>query len=208
MADLGTLIDTQGDNSKQFLSSALNDNANLGGVYQGQSDLEKYYRDLLTNPNAPSVAKTMLSKGLQTAQNQQLSAVSGTSGENAGLARRNAANNLVALDQGANQTAAELRAKEVADAAAGLGTTLQGQGALQASAAATNTGAANQAQQNETAAQLQANEDKQKQNNYWTDFFSKLAGGAIQGGAGAATAYGLGAGGAAPAVPAASTVLV
>jgi hypothetical protein len=94
--------------------------ASLNATMGAQRSLADAYARTISDPNAPSVARAQLLQALEANQATQRSAATGASGANAFIARRNAANNIAALNARAGQAAAELRAGEVANAQKGL----------------------------------------------------------------------------------------
>lgn len=104
----------------------------------------------------PSLAQLQGREAMDRAAAEQLSIAAGARGQGVASARRNAANNISLAQVQAGGQAAQLRAKEIADAAAGLatsGTQIQGQSGQEATARAqleqttelTNTKARNDA---------------------------------------------------------------
>lgn len=80
------------------------------------------YQDILAG-RAPSVAEQQLKAAQDRAAAEQLSIAAGARGQGVASARRNAATNIGLQQMEAGGQLAELRAKEIADAAAGLSST-------------------------------------------------------------------------------------
>ena len=97
-----------------------NANAFQGAVGQQQS-LADAYRQTISDPNAPSVAREQLNQALGATDATQLSQAAGASGENALVARTTAANNIAGANAAEGGQAALLRAQETSAAQAGLG---------------------------------------------------------------------------------------
>lgn len=97
-------------------------------VFGEQTGLAADLSHTIHDVNAPSVAQEQLAQTLQGNEAAQLGAASGIGGGNAFMARRNAANNVAALNAGAGQDAALLRAQEVAGAQGNLANVLGTQG--------------------------------------------------------------------------------
>ena len=109
-------------------------NANVAhGEYEqaltGQKGLASALQTTISDPNAPSVAREQLNQTLGANTAAQLGLASGASGENALIAREDAARNIAALNTKAGQDAATLRAQEVAGAQQNLGGVLQNEAA-------------------------------------------------------------------------------
>lgn len=99
-------------------------NANqFNNAVEQQNNLADSYRRTIQDPNAPSVAREQLNQALGATDATQTSLASGASGENANIARTNAANNIAGANAQEGQSAALLRAQETAAAQQGLGST-------------------------------------------------------------------------------------
>lgn len=124
-----------------FYSGLAKDyNSSITANMASQRSLADAYRATIADPNAPSVAREQLNQALTAADATQLSQAAGASGANAYIARRNAANNIAALNAKSGGEAAALRASEVASAQKGLGDTLNSLGNEAAESYKTNTG--------------------------------------------------------------------
>lgn len=131
----GQYIPVHDPNATAIAARAIGAQSKYGGIAQSYEDalkatmaqqgsLADAYRRTISDPNAPSVARAQLDQALQAADATQLSQASGLSGQNAFLARRNASNNMAGLAANTDQSAALVRAQEVAAAQKGLGETL------------------------------------------------------------------------------------
>lgn len=114
----------------------------FGKTFDAQNNLATSLGNTINNPNAPSVAHEQLAQALNANDATQMSGASGIGGENAFLARRNANNNIAGLDAASGQSAALLRAQEVAGAQNNLGNVLGQQSGEASGMFGTNTNAA------------------------------------------------------------------
>ncbi len=138
--DLGSQVASNIARASQYNALGSHYADALNSTMAQQNSLADAYRRTISDPNAPSVAHEQLNQALQAADATQASQASGASGENAFLARRGASNNMAGLAANAGQTAALLRAQEVAAAQQGLGTTLSNVAGEAGGAFGTTTG--------------------------------------------------------------------
>lgn len=89
----------------------------------GEQALSRHLADVIAG-NSPSVAQAQLQQGLGRIRQEQDSMASGTGGSNAALARMNASANVGNAQANANQSAALIRAQEVAQAERNQGAVL------------------------------------------------------------------------------------
>ena len=122
--DLGTQVANNLARSSAYAGLGSGYDAALKATMGQQSSLADAYRQTISDPNAPSVAREQLNQALTAADASQESAAAGASGENAFLARRGASANMAGLAANAGQSAALARAQEVANAQQGLQGTL------------------------------------------------------------------------------------
>jgi hypothetical protein len=101
--------------------------ATIDSAIGGQNQLRGSLLNTINNPNASSVAQTQLGIGADAIARQQLQQAAGTTGANAFLARRNAANNIGQLQSTLNGQQALTRANEVDAAQGRLGSVLGAQ---------------------------------------------------------------------------------
>ena len=122
--DLGTQVANNLARGSAYAGLGAGYDAALKATMGQQSSLADAYRQTISDPNAPSVAREQLNQALTAADASQESAAAGASGENAFLARRGASANMAGLAANAGQSAALVRAQEVANAQQGLQGTL------------------------------------------------------------------------------------
>lgn len=128
----------------------------------GENELARHLGDVIAG-RAPSVAEAQLEQGLGQIRQAADSEASGTSGNNAALARIQAIQTGGAATANANQTATLLRAQEVADAERNQGAVLGNVAGQSANMYGTNlSGAANFSGQAGNEAGEQAQIDAQK----------------------------------------------
>jgi hypothetical protein len=116
-------------NQQAFNKQLAESRAGVRGAVGGLTGLAGDYRAVI-NGTAPSVAQSQMRTGLETINASQLSGASGVGGDNAFAARRAALQNIAHAGLRANQDASLLRAKEVADARAGIGQAFSASGNL------------------------------------------------------------------------------
>lgn len=119
--------------------NVANENMLLGGLgtglaqqeqgVAGLTGLAQQYQDVI-NGSAPSAARTQLAMGTGDVARQQLSGAAGLSGNNAGIGRLMAMQNIARAQQQAQLQQALVRAKETDAARAGIGQTYQAIGGL------------------------------------------------------------------------------
>ncbi len=109
---------------KKYAGEASPYEKNFNDIFGQQSALAGNLQNTINNPNASSVAREQLAQTLQANEGAQLSQAAGAGGGNAFMARRNAANNIAALNANAGRDAALVRANEVANATNSLGNVL------------------------------------------------------------------------------------
>jgi hypothetical protein len=102
------------------LGQVYDQQGNLISGPNGLTDTRNSFLNTINNPNASSVAQVQLGAGLDSSVANQRSAAAGATAGNSFLAGRNAANNIGGLNAATNQSAALLRAQEVASAQQGL----------------------------------------------------------------------------------------
>lgn len=102
--------------SQHFLSQLGQYGAQYNQAQQGQTALAGELNNTITNPNAPSVARSQLEQGLGAIVQQQDAQAAGANGAGAALARQNAAKNIGEAGATENQQQGLLRANEVANA--------------------------------------------------------------------------------------------
>jgi hypothetical protein len=102
------------------LGQVYDQQGNLISGPNGLTDTRNSFLNTINNPNASSVAKVQLGAGLDSSVANQRSQAAGATAGNSFLAERNAANNIGGLNAATNQSAALLRAQEVASAQQGL----------------------------------------------------------------------------------------
>jgi len=110
--------------SRSLLGALQGNQATINNAVAGQNQLRGSLLNTINNPNASSVAQTQLGIGADAIARQQLQQAAGTTGANAFLARRNAANNIGGLQGALNGQQALTRANEVDAATGRLGTVL------------------------------------------------------------------------------------
>jgi hypothetical protein len=119
--DLSKIAGTDQATSQNLLQQIANYQAQQQSAFGGQSNLANTLYNTITNPNAPSVARTQLGEGLDAITRAQLGASAGTSGVNAANARLAAMGNAADAAAKTNQAQGLVRAQEVAAAQGNLG---------------------------------------------------------------------------------------
>jgi hypothetical protein len=138
--DLGSQVAKNLSTADYYKNLGSTYNASVQNTLGREGSLADSYLKTIQDPNAPSVARNQLEEGLQAAEGTQEALASGGSGNNALVARTNAANNIAAETANTNQSAALLRGQETASAQSGLGTALNNMGALGQNMFQTTTG--------------------------------------------------------------------
>lgn len=145
--------------------------AKLGQTISGENGAIQDYSNTITNPNAPSVARSQLETGLNAINGQQLAIANSATGNNQPAAMRTAAQDIAGNQIAANGQQALLRANEVATAEAGKAGLLTAQGnqlgqlyGTAGSEAVGYTGNATQNQGNVLTANTSNNQFNAKQN--------------------------------------------
>lgn len=174
---------TRGD----FLGRIGASDATNAGAVAGQTDLLGRLKTQSTNPNAPSVAGTMLAINNDRNASQALGNAAGVGGNNAFAARRQALQSIAQGNIGTAQNAALLRAKESADARTQEASVLNqvSSGANQRrgqdiGAATDFAGLASRGQSDQQGLTGKAEDETDRRNR---DFFNKLFSGISSGGA-------------------------
>ncbi len=141
--------------AEDYRNAAQNNEWQYDQAQAGLGNLAESLQNTISSPAAPSVAREQLAQTLQANTSAQGAAASGIGGQNAYMARRNAANNVASLNAKAGQDASLLRAQEVANAQQGLagalGTQMSGAGNMYNTKTNTGLGYANNATGNANA---------------------------------------------------------